>query len=238
MDLDNHKLIVFGSSSEIATEYINTQKDFENIYIISRTKTDFNKKTTFIETVDYKNINEVLELIGVENQNLSVVNFVGSVNLRPIHLAKEAEMYEILETNLMTNFRILSNLLKNNINKLSYVCFSSVAASYGLANHELIASAKSGLEGLIRSCSATYGHKGYRFNCIAPALIETKLSKKYVSNDKAREMVSNMNILSKIGQPSDIAKCLSWLLSDKSDFVTGQTINIDGGMNNINARIR
>ena len=51
-------------------------------------------------------------------------------------------------------------------------------------------------------------------------------------------MVSNMNILSKIGQPSDIAKCLSWLLSDKSDFVTGQTINIDGGMNNINARIR
>ena len=60
MDLDNHKLIVFGSSSEIATEYINAQKDFENVYTISRTKTDLNKKTTFIETVDYKNINEVL----------------------------------------------------------------------------------------------------------------------------------------------------------------------------------
>ncbi|MQG24260.1 MAG: SDR family oxidoreductase, partial [SAR202 cluster bacterium] len=101
----------------------------------------------------------------------------------------------------------------------------------------LIASAKSGLEGLIRSCSATYGHKGYRFNCIAPALIETKLSSKFVSNDKAKEMVSNMNVLNKIGQPNDITKCLSWLLSDESDFVTGQTINIDGGMNNINTRI-
>ena len=50
-------------------------------------------------------------------------------------------------------------------------------------------------------------------------------------------MVSNMNVLNKIGQPNDITKCLSWLLSDESDFVTGQTINIDGGMNNINTRI-
>ena len=72
---------------------------------------------------------------------------------------------------------------------------------------------------------------------MATALIETKLSSKFVSNDKAKEMVSNMNVLNKIGQPNDITKCLSWLLSDESDFVTGQTINIDGGMNNINTRI-
>tara|TARA_B100001029_G_scaffold47911_1_gene37976 strand:+ start:321 stop:1040 length:720 start_codon:yes stop_codon:yes gene_type:complete len=237
MDLDKRKLIVFGSSSDIAIEFINNQNEFNNIYAVSRDKTEYSKEVTFIETSDYKNIDEVFELIDVENNDLYIVNFVGSINLRPIHLAKDDEMYEILEVNLMSNFRILSRLLKKSINSLSYVCFSSVAASYGLANHELIASAKSGLEGLIRSCSATYGYKGYRFNCIAPALIETKLSSKFVSNDKAKSMVSNMNVLNKIGQPSDITKCLSWLLSDESDFVTGQTINIDGGMNNINTRI-
>ena len=146
-------------------------------------------------------------------------------------------MYEILEINLMTNFRILTNLLRINLNSLSYVCFSTVAASYGLPNHELISAAKSGLEGLIRSCAATYGYKNYRFNCIAPGLIETKLSERMISNDKAREMVSNMNPLKKIGTPSDIEECLMWLISDSSSFVTGQTINIDGGLNNINSRI-
>ena len=237
MDISKRKLIVFGSSSDMATKFINDQNDFENVYSVSRNKNELIKNVTHIETADYKNIDEVIELIDIEASDLSVVNFVGSINLRPIHLAKDDDMYEILEVNLMSNFRILSSLLKKSINKLSYVCFSSVAASYGVANHELIGSAKSGLEGLIRSCSATYGHKGYRFNCIAPALIETKLSSKFVSNDKAKEMVSNMNVLRRLGQPEDISKCLSWLLSDSSDFVTGQTINIDGGMNNINTRI-
>ena len=50
-------------------------------------------------------------------------------------------------------------------------------------------------------------------------------------------MVSKMNILNKIGEPEDITGCISWLLSNNSNFVTGQTINIDGGMNNINTRI-
>ena len=58
-----------------------------------------------------------------------------------------------------------------------------------------------------------------------------------ISNDKAREMVSNMNPLKKIGTPSDIEECLMWLISNSSSFVTGQTINIDGGLNNINSRI-
>ena len=237
MDLGKRKLIVFGSSSDLATNFINNQDDFDTVYAVSRNKKEYKKNTIFVETEDYRNIDEVLDLIDIDGYDLSVVNFVGSINLRPIHLSKDEDMYEILEVNLMSNFRILSSLLKKSINKLSYVCFSSVAANYGLANHELIASAKSGLEGLIRSCSATYGHKGFRFNCVAPALIETKLSSKFVSNEKARDMVSKMNILNKIGEPEDITGCISWLLSNNSNFVTGQTINIDGGMNNINTRI-
>ncbi|MQF84891.1 MAG: hypothetical protein FI732_01620, partial [SAR202 cluster bacterium] len=65
MDLDKRKLIVFGSSSDIATEFINNQNEFRNIYAVSRNKTEYSKEVTFVETSDYKNIDEVFELIDV-----------------------------------------------------------------------------------------------------------------------------------------------------------------------------
>ncbi|MAU24144.1 MAG: hypothetical protein CL706_06260 [Chloroflexi bacterium] len=238
MDLNNKKLVVFGANSDMAKSFLsNDSLNAKEIIAVSRNDLDLNESIKTFKINDYKDLESLFSQIGVENSDISIVNFAGSINLKPLHLAKDEEMYEILEINLMTNFRILTNLLRINLNSLSYVCFSTVAASYGLPNHELISAAKSGLEGLIRSCAATYGYKNYRFNCIAPGLIETKLSERMISNDKAREMVSNMNPLKKIGTPSDIEECLMWLISNSSSFVTGQTINIDGGLNNINSRI-
>lgn len=238
MDIGNRKLIVIGANSDIAKSLIYNQKLKNNkIYAISRNELEVLDNLSIIKTNDYNDLSEIISKIDVENEDVSVVNFTGSINLKPLHLAKDQEMYDILEINLMSNFRALSSLLKKNMNSLSYVCFSSVAANYGLPNHELISAAKSGVEGLIRSCSATYGYKNYRFNCIAPGTIETKLTKRMISNEKTKEMVRNMYPLKKIGTPSDIEQCLLWLISDSSSFVTGQTISIDGGLNNINSRI-
>jgi len=238
MDLNNRKIIVFGASSDMAKSFLENKSIANNeIYAISRNEISVGQNINFVNVKNYMDVSEVIKDIDIENSEISVVNFAGSVNLKPLHLAKDEEMYEVLEINLMSNFRILTSLLKNNMKSLSYVCFSSVAANYGLPNHELISAAKSGVEGLIRSCAATYGYKNYRFNCIAPGLIETKLSKRMISNDKSREMVKNMYPLKKIGAPIDIEECLLWLLSNSSSFVTGQTISIDGGLNNINSRI-
>ena len=75
-------------SSDIATEFINNQNEFKNIYAVSRDKTEYSKEVAYIETSDYKNIDKVFELIDVENNDLYIVNFVGSINLRPIHCSK------------------------------------------------------------------------------------------------------------------------------------------------------
>lgn len=238
MDLKGRKTIVFGGSSDIAQEFLNNINSTEEIVIISRNNIKHNRSNIRVLKVDdYYHLEDVINQIEIKNKSISVANFAGSINLKPLHLAKDDEMYEILEVNLMTNFRILTSLLKIDMQSLSYVCFSSAAANYGLPNHELISTAKSAVEGLIRSCAATYGYKKYRFNCIAPGLIDSKLSKRFISNEKSKELVAKMNPLKKIGKPSDITDCLKWLLSNNSDFVTGQTISIDGGLNNINSRI-
>ena len=242
MDLNSKKTILIGASSDIAQPVItalNNQEEKNEVTIISRAKLiniPFNNKQFIIKNYkeDLLNVFDELNLAG---SSLSVINFTGSLILKPLHLVKEEEFLQTLEINLMTNFRALSKILKINLKSLSYLAFSSVAASYGLANHEVISSAKAGVEGLLRSCAASYGHKGYRFNYISPSLIETKLTKKLLNSDAAKESISKMNPLKRIGVPEDLLSAILWLISDKSSFVTGQNINIDGGLNNINSRM-
>jgi 3-oxoacyl-[acyl-carrier protein] reductase len=223
----NRKIIIFGASSDIAKPIISKLSKDNELICISRSELLYENT----KNITLENYNDSLI------EKVSVINFIGSMILKPLHLLKENEMLEIMDVNFMTNYRILSQILKKNLSDLNYIAFSSVAANYGLANHEAIASAKAANEGLIRSCASSYGHKSYKFNCIAPSLIETKLTSRIVGTEAGRKAVENMNPLKKIGSPEDLSECITWLLSDNSNFVTGQTINIGGGLNNINSRI-
>tara|TARA_B110000438_G_scaffold245901_1_gene247186 strand:- start:1604 stop:2338 length:735 start_codon:yes stop_codon:yes gene_type:complete len=242
MDINKRKIIIIGANSDIAQPVIkalSNQVIANETILISRSEMDHledNQKKIIVS--NYKeDLVDVLENLELEGSNLSVVNFSGSLILKPLHIVKEEEFMETLEINLLTNFRALSKILKINLNSLSYVALSSVAANYGLANHEAISAAKSGLEGLLRSCASSYGHRGYRFNSISPSLIDTKMTKRLLQSDSARDAISKTNPLKKIGIPEDLSNGILWLLSDKSSFVTGQNINIDGGLNNINSRM-
>ena len=242
MDINKRKIIIIGANSDIAQPVIkalSNQVIANETILISRSEMDHledNQKKIIVS--NYKeDLVDVLENLELEGSNLSVVNFSGSLILKPLHIVKEEEFMETLEINLLTNFRALSKILKINLNSLSYVALSSVAANYGLANHEAISAANSGLEGLLRSCASSYGHRGYRFNSISPSLIDTKMTKRLLQSDSARDAISKTNPLKKIGIPEDLSNGILWLLSDKSSFVTGQNINIDGGLNNINSRM-
>jgi len=242
MDIEKRKIIIIGARSDIAQPVIKAlgnQIISNESILISRTKLPniVSNQKQFVINNYKEDLIEVFDNLNLEGSNLSVVNFTGSIILKPLHIVKEEEFLQTLEINLMTNFRALSKILKLNLNSLSYVAFSSVAASYGLANHEAISAAKSGVEGLLRSCASSYGHKDYRFNSISPSLIDTKLTKRLLNSDLARDNISKMNPLKKIGTPEDLLNAILWLLSDGSSFVTGQNINIDGGLNNINSRI-
>ena len=233
----NRKIIIFGASSDIAKPIISKLSKDNELICISRSELLYeNTKNITLENYS-ESLVDLISNMELDNEKVSVINFIGSMILKPLHLLKENEMLEIMDVNFMTNYRILSQILKKNLSDLNYIAFSSVAANYGLANHEAIASAKAANEGLIRSCASSYGHKSYKFNCIAPSLIETKLTSRIVGTEAGRKAVENMNPLKKIGSPEDLSECITWLLSDNSNFVTGQTINIGGGLNNINSRI-
>jgi len=164
-----------------------------------------------------------------------VAHLVGSLLIRPPHAVKIDAFNEVIHTNLSTAFLTLSTackaMLRSGGGRLVFI--SSVAASLGLVNHEAIAAAKGGIESMVRSAAATYSQRNIRVNAVAPGLTETRLAENILKSDVIREAAVGMIPLKRINQPDEIASTVEWLLCDAPDNITGQVLNLDGGMSNL-----
>ncbi|MFY8220997.1 MAG: SDR family oxidoreductase, partial [Pirellulales bacterium] len=118
----------------------------------------------------------------------------------------------------------------------SVVLVSSAAARIGLANHEAIAAAKAGLEGLARSAAATYARQRIRFNVVAPGLVRTPLTQGLVASELAEKASLAMHPLGRLGEPGDVARAIAWLLDPAQSWITAQVLGVDGGLADVKAR--
>ena len=168
-----------------------------------------------------------------------VANCIGSVLLKPGHLIKDEEFAEVLRINLWTAFFVVREAAKAmKSGGGSVVCCSTAAAQIGLANHEGIAAAKAGVDGLIRSAAATYGNRGIRVNAVAPGLVKSEMTRRIWENEMSANASREMHILGRLGEPEDIARAIAFLLGPESDWITGQTLGVDGGLGGVISRPR
>ena len=165
----------------------------------------------------------------------------GSVMIRPLHRTTPEQYRQCLKNNLDSAFFTLRGfigaLLKSKRGG-SAVLVSTVAARIGVNNHEAVAAAKSGVEGLLRSAAATYADKGIRVNGIAPGLLRTAATEGFFTGGKAEDQLAAQYPLGRYGQAEDAAGLICWLLSEDAAWVTGQIIAIDGGFSSIRPQIR
>ena len=106
----------------------------------------------------------------------------------------------------------------------------------GLVNHEAIAAAKAGVEGLALAAAASYARYQVRVNCVAPGLTRTGLTAALTQNETVAKASAAMHPLGRIGEPTEVASAICWLLSRQQNWVTGQVIGIDGGLGRVQAR--
>ncbi|MGE5293794.1 MAG: SDR family oxidoreductase [Solirubrobacterales bacterium] len=118
----------------------------------------------------------------------------------------------------------------------SIVLVSSVAARVGLPNHEAIAAAKAGIIGLTLAAAASYAERGIRVNCVAPGMVRTPLTARLTANEASLKTSAAMHPLGRIGEPSDVAAAIAWLLDPQQSWVTGQVFGIDGGLATVRTR--
>tara|TARA_Y100001978_G_scaffold202735_1_gene224906 strand:- start:536 stop:1231 length:696 start_codon:yes stop_codon:yes gene_type:complete len=158
----------------------------------------------------------------------------GSIQLKPFERIALDDFRADLEINYLGAVKVLQQampLLKKS-NSASVVLFSTIAVQNGLPFHSSISGAKGAVEGLSRSLAAEYAPK-IRFNAIAPSLTDTPLAQALLSNDRKREANAERHPLKRVGQPEDLAEMALFLLSEKSSWISGQVLKVDGGMSAI-----
>ncbi len=168
-----------------------------------------------------------------------VVNCMGSVLLKPAHLTTDKEWHDTVMTNLTSSFYLIRAAVKAmRQNGGSIVLISSAAARIGLANHEAIAASKAGIIGLTVSAAATYAGRGIRVNAVAPGLVKSEMTRKLWDTESAAAASKQMHALGRLGEPDDIAKAAAWLLDSENNWITGQTISVDGGLSAVVPRAK
>ena len=136
------------------------------------------------------------------------------------------------DINVLGLLKILKYYQASLVDGASLVFISTVAAKLGMPFHSSISMCKSSLEALSISLAAEWAPK-IRVNCVAPSLVNTKLARRFFRNDKQKEMMNDRHPLKKTGKSEDISHTIEFLLSNKSNWVSGQVFNIDGGMSSL-----
>jgi NAD(P)-dependent dehydrogenase (short-subunit alcohol dehydrogenase family) len=158
----------------------------------------------------------------------------GTITLKPFQQLTEEDFLRDFQINLLGATRLLKAALPalKKSPSASVVLFSSVAVKCGMPYHASIAAAKGAIEGLTRSLAAEWAPQ-IRVNAIAPSLTDTRLASSLLSDEKRRETAAARHPLKSIGQPTDVAELVSFLLSESSRFMTGQILRPDGGLSGL-----
>jgi len=158
----------------------------------------------------------------------------GSINLLPFKRIKPQDFVDDFNLQVVGAIKLIqacTQALKKG-NNPSIVLFSTVAVQHGFNFHTQVATSKGAIEGLTRSLAAELSPT-IRVNCIAPSITNTPLASKLLGNDAKIEANAQRHPLKKIGQPKDIAKTASFLLSEDANWITGQILAVDGGMSTL-----
>jgi 3-oxoacyl-[acyl-carrier protein] reductase len=137
---------------------------------------------------------------------------------------------QVLNSNLRGNFLLTQGLLKGFVKNRegSIVNIASVIGRTGNAGQANYAASKAGLIGFTKSLAQEVGSRGIRVNCVAPGFIKTDMTSG-LSEDLQKQLLSKIP-LGYLAEPEDVANCVAFLLSPDSKYITGHTLDVNGGM--------
>ena len=174
----------------------------------------------FINKVSEKFENKIDILInnaGVTSDNLSI-------------RMKEEEWKKVIDINLTSTFLLSKNTLKKMLKnkKGKIINITSVVGHTGNIGQANYTASKAGLVAMSKSFALEYGKKNININCVSPGFISTEMTNKIDQNYK--EILKSRIPLDRFGEPKEVANTVLFLCSNLSDYITGETIHVNGGM--------
>ncbi|MGI8384495.1 3-oxoacyl-[acyl-carrier-protein] reductase [Robertmurraya sp. P23] len=159
-----------------------------------------------------------------------LVNNAGITRDNLIMRMKEDEWDDVINTNLKGVFLCTKAVTRQMMKQKSgrIINISSVVGESGNAGQANYVAAKAGVIGLTKTTAKELAPRGITVNAVAPGFITTDMTDKLT--DEIKEGMLKMIPLAKFGEPKDIANAVTFLASDDSSYITGQTIHVNGGM--------
>lgn len=159
----------------------------------------------------------------------------GTIELKPFRRLKTEEVLQDIELQVNGAIKVIQNTYKAlRAGQASIVFFSTIAVQQGFSYHAQVAVSKGAVEGLTRSLAAEFAPQ-MRVNAIAPSITKTTLSEKFLNTEDKIKRTAENHPLKKIGEVNDVAAVAAFLLSDESNWITGQILHVDGGKSSINS---
>ena len=143
---------------------------------------------------------------------------------------KSDDFDRVIQTNLRGSFLCAQAAVKPMMKARNGVIINltSVIAHTGNPGQTNYAASKAGLEGFSRSLAQELSSRNIRVNCVAPGFIATEMTD--AVSDKMKEQISSRIPLGRMGSPEDVAHVVKFLISEEANYLTGQTIHVNGGL--------
>tara|TARA_A100000171_G_scaffold52837_1_gene73507 strand:- start:1580 stop:2272 length:693 start_codon:yes stop_codon:yes gene_type:complete len=225
-------ILLIGGSYGIGLEIAKQLSEHHKIIVASRTKENLPSN---IKHITFDVSKDAITEVELPDTLDGLVYCPGSINLKPFKMLSSEAFQKDMDINFMALVTTVHGLLPKlkNAEQASLVFFSTVAVKIGMPFHTSIAAAKGALEGFAKALAAEYA-PNFRVNVIAPSLTDTQLAEKLLNNEDKKEKMGNRHPLKRVGNTKDIANLATFLLSEKSSWMTGQILGVDGGMSSLN----
>ena len=202
-------------------------KEF-NVHVACRTNDQLQSEN--VNFIKFDALNDEFDNSLIPDEINGFVYLPGSINLRPFKGLSVEAFKQDLEINLISLIKVLKTVMPKLVaaDNSSIVLMSTVAVKRGMPFHSSVSVSKGAIEGLTKSLAAEYAPK-IRVNAVAPSIVDTPLANRFLNNDLKIEKSAQKHPMKRVGSSTDIAETINFLLSEKSSWMTGQIIGIDGG---------
>lgn len=230
-----------GIGKEVAIKYAENGYDVVINYVSDRTdvesiKKEFNEKgvQSLIIKADVSKADEVEEFVKKAIEKFGkidvLVNNAGITKDNLLMRMSEEEFDKVIEINLKGTYLVTKAVTKYMMKKRngSIINLSSVVGVAGNAGQCNYSASKAGIIGFTKSVAKELASRNIRANAVAPGFIETDMTN--VLSDTIKESIHNQIPLKRMGSAREVANLIYFLGSEQSSYITGQVINIDGGM--------
>jgi len=240
MNLKNKKILITGATGGIGYSLVKKFYELGSIVLATGTNEDkldkLKKEFKNIKTKSFKldqhtEIEKFIDFCHLELGEIDVlINNAGiTLDNLSIRLADD-KWKKVIDVNLTSTFlmckQTIKKMLKNKQGKI--INITSVVAHTGNPGQANYAASKAGIIAFSKSLAIEYARKKINVNCISPGFIKTEMTDKI--NEEFKKILISKIPSGNLGKSEDVASCAAFLASEMSDYITGETIHVNGGL--------